>query len=381
MSSLPPARPRRAPSRVGTVRWSGREDLNLRPPGSRNQVRYQAALRPDGSSLPSNRRMSGSLCSNSTKFSTTNGSNCVPEQRCSSAIASRLRQRLAVRPLRDHRVVGVGDGEDARLERPSARRAGRAGSRRRRSARGAGAIAGSASARKPIGRMMRSPISGWFLITVYSSAREAVLLLDDRQVDADLADVVEHAGVLGSSAPAAADRPIAPAIFTLNAVTRSEWPRVYWSFSSTAWTSAQHGLEVAALDLAVEVRVLDRDRRLVGDGLEHLEVVVEKLSPPAPVRQLDGAEDPVLHPDRHAEHRAAREAEAAALLDALRAVDVADQQRLAAGGDVPETLSPGRERRASGRSVGGQAARRRARRAARAARRTAGSCRSRPAAP
>ncbi len=48
----------------------------------------------------------------STKARTTSGSNCEPEQRCTSAIAFSNEVALAVRAVRRHRVQGVGHGED-----------------------------------------------------------------------------------------------------------------------------------------------------------------------------------------------------------------------------------------------------------------------------
>ena len=49
-----------------------------------------------------------------------------------------VRHRPLVRPVVDHRVVGVGDGDDPRAERDLVGRAGRTGSRGRRTARGGG---------------------------------------------------------------------------------------------------------------------------------------------------------------------------------------------------------------------------------------------------
>ena len=91
--------------------------------------------------------------------STTWGSNCD-----AGAAAQLLERDLGahagpVRPVRDHRVVGVADRDDARAERDALARAARPGSRSRPSARGSSARAARPrSARAPRVRM-RSPIT------------------------------------------------------------------------------------------------------------------------------------------------------------------------------------------------------------------------------
>jgi hypothetical protein len=74
------------------------------------------------------------------------------------------------------------------------------------------------------------------------------------------------------------------------------------------------------IDLAPELRVLDRDADAAREGRQKLEVVVGERAATALVHRLEDAERPALADERRREHRARR--------DAARAIDRAVEARM-----------------------------------------------------
>ena len=99
---------------------------------------------------------------------TTRGSNCVPLQRSSSSSASAAAPPATVRAVAEHRLEGVGDGDDPRLDRD------RLAAQPERVAvtveRSWWARTRHAGRRGRDALSSRAPISGWVRISVHSSS-------------------------------------------------------------------------------------------------------------------------------------------------------------------------------------------------------------------
>ncbi len=112
--------------------------------------------------------------------------------RCSSLDRLGLVEAGPVRPVGDHRVIGVAGEDDPARQWDPRRRRGRPDIRRRPSARAHGGPPSRPRSMPGIWRRICSPITGWSRITRVCSAVSGVGRVEDLGRDAELADVVKR---------------------------------------------------------------------------------------------------------------------------------------------------------------------------------------------
>ena len=135
-------------------------------------------------------------CATRLKASTTAGSNCRPGAALSSSSASARADRVAEDARPRHRVVGVGDRNDARAERDLR---GVAAVRIAEAVHPLVRVADELRGGRPgtaLSRIRSAPISGCRRISACSSARQRRRLAQDRFRHGELAEIVQQRGAL-----------------------------------------------------------------------------------------------------------------------------------------------------------------------------------------
>ena len=166
---------------------------------------------------------------------TTSGSNCVPEQRSTSASAASRGQRPAVEPARRHRVECVGDEDHARAERDRPRR---------RAGRIARPVPALVVMQHPVGDRLDAEALEHAVADLRMTLEHEPLgvgqrarLAQDLLRDRELAEVVQARRRAGSARSRRRPGRAAPRSAPASAATRSEWLPVYASRESTARAS------------------------------------------------------------------------------------------------------------------------------------------------